>query len=184
MPKTIYVFEDMEHLPRRTLFRFLGVQWVGTPYWWISPLWLFILGIVIAYWTLDSTHTPNILLDGIAYALLMMLSIVWHSIGHLIGGKLAGHPMTGNLVTATLPVNLYDGKKYPSRVHFIRSAGGPILNLSTGVALLALDRFVFSNHFLTFTAYVNLVFFVAALAPLPTMDGGVFVRELRNWRKQ
>lgn len=28
MPKTIYVIEDMENLPRKRLFTFLGIDWL------------------------------------------------------------------------------------------------------------------------------------------------------------
>lgn len=61
-------------------------------------------------------------------------------------GHVAGKPMSGTLVTATLPANLYDGKKYPSRVHVARSAGGPLLNLITGILLLVVDRQLGGNQ--------------------------------------
>jgi len=184
MKKTIYVIEDIHNLPGKKLFNLFGVEWEGTPYWWICPIWILAVGTTIAYYTQNNKGGADFAGNGLMYAGIIALSITLHSIGHLTFGKFVGHPMTGNLVTATLPVNLYDGKRYPSRVHVIRSLGGPCINLISGLALLAIDRLIGHNQFIQFAAYVNLMFFIVSLAPIPTMDGGVLVRELRNWRKE
>jgi len=181
--KTIYVIENFEHLPQKKIGRFLGIDWFRTPYWWISPIWIIIVGFIIAHFRLNEPISKQLVFDGIIYAFLIGISILLHSIGHLIAGKLVKHPMKGNLLTATLPVNRYDGIKYPSRVHLIRSMGGPLLNLFVGFILFIIDANIFKNHFISFMAYVNLLFFITAMMPIPTLDGGVLVRELRNWRK-
>ena len=126
---------------------------------------------------------PGRLFLGLGYAVLIAASIVLHTIGHLLFGHWVGYPMQGNLLTATLPVNLYDGHRYPSRIHVIRSLGGPAMNLLVALVAIGLNRLAGVNQFLTFLAGVNLLFVLAALMPIPTMDGGVLVRELRNWRK-
>ncbi len=60
--------------------------------------------------------------------------------------------------------------------------GGPGANLLISILMppvyLAGER----RRFALFLTVVNLAFTLAALTPLPTMDGGAVLHELRNWR--
>ena len=82
--------------------------------------------------------------------------------------------------TATLAYNVYDeSREYPSRVHLIRSLGEPAANLILGAVMLGLYLAGNHGHIVLFLAVLNLAFFVIALAPFPTMHGGVVLKHLK-----
>jgi hypothetical protein len=125
----------------------------------------------------------NKLMTGLGYTLSIAATVAFHAIGHILGGRLVGAPMWANLLTATLPINQYrDDQLYPSRVHLGRALGGGLANLSVGALLLAANGAVGGHHFLRFGALTNLGMWLVAWSPLPSLDGRVVVRELRNWR--
>jgi len=104
---------------------------------------------------------------------------VLHSVGHIIGGKLVGHPMDANLVTATRQINIYRGHQghLPRRVHLGRALGGPVMNLLVGIIALIVGQAV-EGQLIDAFGIINLVFAVLAFAPIPTVDGEVIWREL------
>ena len=107
----------------------------------------------------------------------------WHNLAQFLAGKLVGAPLSAVVVTATLMYQIYQGDRtYPSRVHLVRGLGGPAGNLLLGIAALAANAVVGDNGFLRFVTVLNLLFAVASLAPIPTMDGGALLHELQHWR--
>jgi hypothetical protein len=80
----------------------------------------------------------------------------------------------------SLAYNQYDrSREYPSRVHLIRSLTEHLL---LGVCMLALYRAGYDARPVLFLAILNLFFFVVAMAPLPTMHGGVVLRHA--WKRR
>lgn len=184
MSRPIYVVENTDTAPRKKLFRFLGVDWMGTPYWWISPLWIVGAGVGLAFWTHRDDTLMHLATSSVLFAIVIAATVFFHSFGHWIGGTIAGNIMTGNLLTATVPMNVYDGKRYPSRIHFIRGLGGPLFNLFVALCGYLIDYILGGNVYIIALADLNLLFCVFSSLPIRSLDGGVFLRELRNWRKE
>lgn len=174
MGKPLMVFEDIHTTTRRKLFTFLGVDWLATPYAWLSLPTFLALGILTGF---AGDHSQGIevwLPIGIGYGLLLYLVNTLHSIGHILSGKLVRGQMDANLVTATLHVNLYYGepKSFSKWVQIGRALGGPIFNIVMGLIALGLWK-VFGNYSLTAFANLNVLVGIASLAPVPSLDGWV-----------
>jgi hypothetical protein len=174
MDKPLLVFEEIHALCHRKLFTFLGVDWLATPYAWLSIPNFLALGILTGFAMEHSQGVEVWLPIGIAYGLILYLANTIHSLGHILSGKLVRGQMDANLVTATLHVNLYYGepKSFSKWVHIGRALGGPIFNIVTGLTALGLWT-VFGNYLLAAFAYLNLLVGIASLAPVPTLDGWV-----------
>ena len=112
-----------------------------------------------------------------------MTSILVHYLGGAVAGRLVRAPMRQVVFTATLAYNVYDeSREYPSRVRLIRGLGEPAANLVLGVVMLGLHLAGINTHFVFFLAVLNLGFFIIAMAPFPTMHGGVLLKHLKAWR--
>ncbi len=87
--------------------------------------------------------------------------------------------MDAMLVTATRHINLYEGEQsaYPSRVHVVRSLGGPLANVIMGLLMLPRPGWI-ARAFAAF----NLLAGAIEVAPIETVDGGVIWRELAGWQ--
>jgi hypothetical protein len=145
-------------------------------------LWLFALGLLLARRTAPGRGRAATLRLGAAYALLTAASMVWHQVGQILAGRLVGAPLSGVVFTATLAYQLYPAEDdQPRHVHLVRALGGPAAHLVLGLAagLVWRRRRTALPGYL---AALNLAFAGASLAPLPTMDGGVLLRELRSDR--
>lgn len=167
--------------PGRHLLTIAGVDWRGTDRWWLSFLAMAAGGIVLSVLIDRDGGLGAILARGVLYGFAIFLASFVHWLGHLIGGRLVGAPMTGHLVTSTRQINLYhDIAPLPRRVHLGRALGGPIANI--GVGVLALLAYVVGLDAVVLLVFggLNLVFGVGALAPLSMTDGGVVLRELRR----
>jgi hypothetical protein len=160
-----------------------GIEWMATPTAWISLVWITAVGIVLAV-TTESGSTGQRIVAGLAYAVLIEASILWHQLGGAFAGKLVGAPMRRVTLTATLAYNEYDeSREYPSRVHLIRGLSEPLANLILGAVMLVVYVSGYHSHVVLFLAALNLAFFVIAMAPLPTMHGGVVLKHLRAWTR-
>jgi Zn-dependent protease len=92
-------------------------------------------------------------------------------------------PMKALIMTATVGVTHFEDEgEQVSRVHVGRSLGGPLLNLAVGVVAVALYLFALDSYFLLFLGIVNLGFGVFTILPIPSLDGSVILRELRDWK--
>lgn len=167
----------------RSLFSVFGFECRGTATWWVQPVWIVGVGLVAGLASDRSSTWYGRLATGLAYAAVIAVSIAWHQLGTYAVGKLVGAPFKAVVLTATLGYQIYEEPEQPSRVHLLRALAGPASNLVLAVlALLALLVWPHSSV-LWFAAVLNLVFTAVAMAPIPTMDGGVVVRELRAWRR-
>jgi hypothetical protein len=65
----------------------------------------------------------------------------------------------------------------------IRGLGEPAANLILGAIMFGL--YLAGNHsqLVLFLAVLNLRFFIIAMAPFPTMHGGVLLKNLKEWRR-
>jgi hypothetical protein len=179
-----YVVEDMESVQPRRLVRTFGIDWMASPRAWVAPVWMVALGIVIALAVESHTGAGTRILLGLAYGALILASILVHYVGGAVAGRLVDAPMRQVVFTATLAYNVYDeSREYPSRVHLIRGLGEPAANLILGAIMLGLYTAGNHNHFVLFLAVLNLGFFIIAMAPFPTMHGGVLLHNLKAWRR-
>ena len=177
----LYLLQPLDR--RRRLFSALGVEWAGTPLWWLSPIWLVAFGVALGLAFAPADTSGQRATIGLGYGVLIVASVVWHSVCQIAGGHLAGAPMRRNVLTASLPVNEYeDDRDYPSRVHVMRALGGPFGNLLLGLAALLLDAVAGPSHYFVLVAVVNFAFAAASMVPLPGMDGASALHESRHWR--
>jgi hypothetical protein len=141
------------------------------------------VGIVIGL-IAESRATPGTrFLLGLAYGALILASIVLHYLGGAVAGRLVHAPMRRVVFTATLAYNEYDeSREYSSSVHLIRGLGEPAANLILGAVMLGLYLAGNHSHIVFFLAVLNLAFFIIAMAPFPTMHGGVLLKNLKGWR--
>jgi Zn-dependent protease len=146
--------------------------------WQFVPPKLFI-GIVVAFLTLPDLPLLERILTGLFFGGLLIMVLALHILGHVFSSKLVAPPMTEARITPVLIETLYhdDPEDVPSRVHLIRSAGGPIMNFVLGgISLVILDNTY--NPALAFFAWANLVIGIIVLLPFPSVDGGVIWREV------
>lgn len=177
-----YVIEDTTSRPSRRLVTMLGIEWMATPTAWIAPVWVAAVGIVIGLFVESGAAGQRVLL-GLVYGVLIGASVVLHQLGGALAGWLVGAPMLQVTFTATLAYNAYDeSREYPSRVHVIRGLGEPVANLILGAVMLGLYWAGLHANVVLVLAVLNLVFFVVAMAPFPTMHGGVVLKHLRSWK--
>jgi membrane-associated protease RseP (regulator of RpoE activity) len=178
------VFEDTGAVRRRRLFTLLGVDWLATPYAWLSVPFFAALGTAAAFGLARSEPLEARLVAGLGYGLLLYLAHVLHALGHIVSGKWAGAPMDANLLTATFHVNLYYGDQsaVEQAVHTKRALGGPALNLLSGLIAVASGTMV-QNGFLAFFAFASIAFGAFVLLPIPSLDGGVIWGELLGLRR-
>lgn len=178
------VLENVQETPRRKLFSLLGVDYMATPYAWIAPILMAIIGIVVAFIFPNADETMTRILTGLGYGVLFFAGIYLHDIGHIISSRIVDAPMDVVLITATINLTLYnDEHDYPSRVHIGRSLGGPLINLLFGGIALVIYTSSLENHFVLFFGIIGLLFAFTTILPLPSLDGAVILRELRNWKQ-
>jgi hypothetical protein len=174
----------MERVRPRRLVRAFGIDWMASPSAWVAPVWMVAVGIVIGLVADSHAAAGRRLLLGLAYGALILASILVHYLGGAVAGRLVNAPMRQVVFTATLAYNAYDeSREYPSRVHVIRGLGEPAANLVLGAVMLGLYLAGTHSHLVLFLAVLNLAFFVIAMAPFPTMHGGVLLKNLKAWRR-
>ena len=181
---TLLVLEKTDAAHRHQLFTILGVDIVITSRAWIVIPLFAIAGIVISFIFAPTDSFIAEILVGIVYGLLIFVTNVCHGLGHIISSRMVNAPMKMLVLTATVPLTLYDDTgDLPSRVHVGRSLGGPALNLIVGVLALVVNGAGLNSHFILFFGIANLVFAVLSSMPVPSFDGSVFLRELRDWKQ-
>lgn len=183
MKRPLLVFEDIQTTPRRKLFTLLGVQWMATPYAWLSlPFWC-LLGILTSLVGEYGTSTGGDLLIGLGYGLLLAVANAIHSLGHVIASRLIGAPMDVILMTATRNINLHlkDQSGYSKGIDIGRALGGPLLNIAAGLISFGIAK-LSGSEWLTPFALFNVVIGIFTLIPLPSLDGWVIWGELLGFR--
>lgn len=182
------VIEDIAIVKHIPLGSFWGVRLSITPLTWLGPIIFSVLGLI-----LNATHRYGNIAERIADALIFALAVtittMLHAFGHILSGKLIGSAMDELLIASTRDINLYygDQRRYPPRVHIIRSLGGPVFNLIVAVLLsLALPILPGGLVGLLVAQLIstNIFFGVGGLLPIPSVDGEVIWRELLKIRSR
>lgn len=179
-----YVLENMAVTRRLRLGSVFHIEVMATPTVFMQPVWIVALGLLVSFVAHGGESVGERLLVGIAYAALTATSMLGHYLGGALAGWLCRAPMRWVVFTATLIYAGYDeSREYPSWVHLARGLGEPVTNLIIGAVTLSLYLAGMDSRYLLFLGILNLVFFVVAMTPLPTMHGGVVVQHLKNWKK-
>jgi len=176
---------DNRHKDRRRLFTVAGVDCRITSHAWLSGPFFFLFGILIALVRQADFPLEATLTRGSIYGLLLYLSNIFHSIGHVLAGKMVGSPGGSILVTATFHVNSHvcDPSICTRWTHIGRSAGGPAATLLLGCLELILHGGP-GPEWLSFLGMANVVVGVWLLLPIPRFDGWVIWGELLGFRRR
>jgi Zn-dependent protease len=176
-----YVLEGLDRLRPRRIVRLLGVDWMVSGTAWFAPIWIVGLGIAISLVAQVRDSTSEGLLIGLVFGLLVAGSMVVHQLGGIIAGTLVKAPMLEVVFTGTLAYDVYqESEGYSKLVHVVRGLGGPAANLGLGLLMLALYFSGYRSPLVLFLGILNVIFCLAALMPLPTMDGGIILKNLRG----
>jgi hypothetical protein len=180
------VIPENKYLVRqRKVFTIADVDCFVTPYAWLSVPLFVLLGIICAIAVQSGREIGECLKTGIVYGLLLYLSNILHSVGHVIAGKIVGSPGGAVRVTSTFHVNYHrcDPAVCTRWKHIGRSLGGPLINLLVGgVVLLLVDKT--GHKWLAFLGTANLVVGGWLLLPIPRLDGWVIWGELLGFRRR
>lgn len=181
MGEPFWVLDDIDHAPRRRLFTLCSVEWQATAHAWLSIPIYAAAGTLLAFAAGELRADPATWPGVLAYGLLLYLTNVVHTLGHLLTGALAGHPMDGVLLTATFDVDLYQSEQagLGRRVHVARALGGPLANLLTGLAGLAAGS-ALGWTWLEYFGYASLASALWTLLPIAPMDGWVLWHAQNN----
>ena len=182
MTRPLLVAEDIT--ARRSLFRVFGVTWSATRYAWVSPLSWATLGLAMAFASQKDAGATRVLTVGIGYAAVLYFSNIFHSVGHVIAGRVAGAPVEVVLVTSTRDVMVYaqPGAAAPARSRLRRALGGPAANLAAG-CVLTLAGHVTEASWIIVAGWMNVGISVWTLMPVPSLDGWVIWSILTRSRR-
>ncbi len=170
----LFVADDYLDQPRIRLFSFMGVPFTMTRNAWTALITYYVFGLLTTFVTIRGMGFGERLLWAFVYALLFLLTYIIHDVGHIIGGKMPGHPMTELLITNTRHVNIYenDPPDLDLEVHLSRATGGPLANLGASTIIFIVWA-VFGGHVLATLGLLNLLFGVGSFAPVRSVDGAV-----------
>jgi Zn-dependent protease len=173
------VLEDIHSGSKRKLFRWLGIDWLATPYAWLSIPFYVSIGLAVVLLGRSPRSVGGRVCTGIVYGFILIGMNVIHTIGHILSGKTVGAPMKANLVTATFHVNLYpdDPPSLPPRIHLRRALGGPLLNILVGSVALLINS-LNQVGWVRFFGLANCIVALWCLLPLPGLDGSVLMKNL------
>jgi hypothetical protein len=179
-----FILEDLDTVRRIRIGKFWGVDLFITPIVWLSPFIFFGLYFLINLLNNRLTLTER-LVQASFFTFAVGITMVLHSFGHILGGKLVNSSMSGLLIAATRHVNVYDGdqSQISSRVHLARSLGGPLFNLlSAGIFFILIQWMEAGFWMRLFSSLisVNLFFGLGSFLPIPSVDGEVIWREIRK----
>ena len=179
---TLFAVEGLDESRRRRLVTIRGVDYSATSRSWLNPPLLGVVGVVVALIIGPADPLPRQLAVGVGYGSLIFASSFCHGLGHILSSRIVNSPMKSLLFTATVHITHYEDDEGPGREHVGRALGGPLLNLLLGLTVIAIFTLALDNHFVLFFATVNLLFGAMTLLPIPSLDGAVFLRELKKLR--
>ena len=181
---TLMIFENTDQAHLRKMFTLFEVDYFFTRRTWINLPLMLTVGIILAFILLPESQLAFKLLSGVGYGFLIILSSFCHGVGHIISSRLVKAPVKSIIMTATVNTIQFDDRdEKPSRVHVGRALGGPLFNLLLGLLAILFYQYVVENYFIIFFGWVNVLFGVFTLLPVPSLDGPVIIRELRDWKK-
>jgi hypothetical protein len=185
MARPLLVFEDLDKTNYKKLFRLFGIDWYMTSIGWLCLPLFYAAGVLIAYFYHTGEPVGALLFNGLIYGLLLILINTFHTIGHIFSGRITRAPMTSVIVTATRQLNWYDEdpNSVGKGVHIMRSLGGPLMNILTGLIAYGIDRLI-PNMALSFFASTTILIGIVALLPIPSVDGWVIWGEITGLRKR
>lgn len=176
------IIEDIDTVRHIPIGRFWGVQISITPLAWLSPFIFFGLHLLLNLVNNQLDLTERIK-QATVFTIAVEITILLHSFGHILSGKMVRSAMDELLLASTRDLNLYHGDQssVPSFVHVIRSLGGPIFNILIAGLCYILKPIMppgFPSMLLGSLISVNLFFGLGGLLPIPTVDGAVIWREI------
>ncbi len=177
--------ENTDGVRQRKASTIANVDCFVTPLAWLSVPFFLLLGLICAIEVQSDLKIGEYLQTGIVYGLLLYLSNILHSVGHVIAGRIVGSPHCAVRVTATIHVNYHqcDPAICTRWRHIGRSLGGPLVNLLVGCTVLWLiDKT--GPKWLVFLGRANLVIGIWLLLPIPRLDGWVSWGELLGFRRR
>ncbi len=176
---------DAASRPRHLLFRSGTVACFASSYAWLSSIPFLLLGLIVAILERPSPDASPRLLVALQYGVLLLLSNVVHTLGHLAAARLLGIRTNTVLITATVHVNSHVcvyGLSSRWR-HIGRALGGPAANLALGLAALLFSVYL-PVASLRFLAIANLFVSGSVVLPIPRLDGWVIWGELLGFRRR
>ncbi|NIP73305.1 MAG: CBS domain-containing protein [Gammaproteobacteria bacterium] len=174
-----------------TLFRLLGFEVR------LDPTWL-ILGVLVT-WTLaeglfpfyfEGLSTQAYWAMGVAGAVGLLVSIVFHEFSHSLVARRYGLPIKGITLFIFGGVAQMDEEPASPKAEFLMAVAGPIASIVLAVALYGLYRIGSAAEWVTpvnavffYLAYLNMVLAVFNLVPAFPLDGGRMLRAaLWGWK--
>jgi len=174
-------FEDLSRVRRRRLFALLGTEWSATGTAWLCLPFFFSIGLLLAALSGEGTDAARLLSGSAVFGGLVLALTCVHSLGHTIGGRMAGSPGREVIVTATFHICRHrcDPVVCTRSGHLTRALGGPVANLLTGAVALAIIPWT-DWSWLTFTGWASLLVAAFTLLPIPGLDGGAIRRAMKT----
>ncbi len=167
---------SLDNFPRKTrLFSVLGTPFYLTPDAWQFLPKVVLVGVLVALMLNRASGWRSVLILGVVYGLLFVLTYLLHTLGHIISAREVDAPMQANVFTGNRQVNIYAPGDYPPSVHVGRAIGGPLMNLTLATFAFVLWAFIPGWGTLVF-AGANLIVGAGALLPIDGLDGGVLWR--------
>lgn len=162
----------------KPMFTLAGVPWTYDAQSWRFVVPKLFIGLIAAFVLRRSEPVLDNLLISLIYGLLLNLLLLLHIVGHIISSKFVSPAMTEARIMPILIQTRYDSdpEQLTSRVHLVRSIGGPLMNLLLGALGYVLWRATGSLIAQFFMA-ANWLLTLLILLPLPTIDGEVIWRE-------
>ncbi|MEO0562212.1 MAG: hypothetical protein AAF125_08860, partial [Chloroflexota bacterium] len=107
-----------------------GTAFAITPDAWQYALKALVVGLAAALVFNRESGVVSVMILGVVYGLLILLTYFLHTVGHIISAREVDAPMRETVWTKNRQVNLYDPGDYPPQVHSVRASGGPLMNLT------------------------------------------------------
>jgi hypothetical protein len=176
---------NLENISRRPLFSAAGVDCSVTRRAWLSGPFFLAFGMLLAFFQQPRMPSTVILPNGAIYGLVLFLSNMLHSAGHVIAGRVLGAPHGSVIITAAFHINYHRCEPgiCSKWTHIGRSSGGPLANLLLGCVALGLSS-AFEWVWLDIAAKANLIIGIWLLLPIPSLDGWVIWGELIGFRRR
>jgi len=180
-----FIFENLDTVRKISLGKFWGVEVIITSLTWLGPFLFFALHFVVNLLINLHLSLPERLNQALYFTIAIEITTMIHALGHVISGKMVKSAMDELLITALRDVNRYHGEQsqIPSKVHLVRALGGPVLNIIVGVICIFFAASIPSGFWSNLNASmvtVNLFFGLGGFLPIPSVDGVVIWREIKN----